>query len=501
MFTHSQNDYQQKQNLGESINMSCLSPQQQQTSSSLITPPVSRPNTPAPLQSHPDTVIRNGCVDIVAGAVPGQIINNKPFLKPIPVSSQNQSIVSNNAPIQSSSSEHTFAHSPYNNINYGSSSKYIPQQLVNQRPPFLPRYSPVPTILPNSLSPFNSTFHTGRPPPLQLGPEKHMSFFRLDDFIIVKQLGTGTFGRVYLARYRSVPKYFALKSLRKVDVMRLKQVDHAQNERSLLSRINHPFIIKLYSAMQDHRFLYMLMEYAPGGELFHYLRRSGRLDISAARFYIAELVLAIEYLHSYDIVYRDLKPENLLLDADGHLKLADFGFAKIVPNFTYTLCGTPEYLAPEIILGGGYGRSVDWWALGVLLYEILTGNPPFNGSTPTAVYEKTLQGRIYFPSYLCTAAQDLLSGLLCSDVSRRLGCSERGAQDVKEMPFFAGISWDLVYQRAYRPPILPQMGNSPEDTVNFPLDDCKSSMDEHIENEAALLASQGLQTFAGFTAA
>lgn len=336
-------------------------------------------------------------------------------------------------------------------------------------------------------------------PVLSLGPEKHMSFFRLDDFLLVRSLGTGTFGRVYLARYKAVPKYFALKKLRKVDIYRLKQVDHVHNERSLLSRLSHPFIIKLFAAMQDERHLYMLLEYAPGGELFHFLRRAGRLSLDAARFYIAEMVLAIEYLHRHDVVYRDLKPENLLLDKDGHLKLADFGFAKFVPNLTYTLCGTPEYLAPEIILGRGYGKSVDWWALGILLFEMLTGNPPFNGETPTAIYEKTLKGQVHYPSFLHQSTVDFISGLLTLDPSRRLGCSEQGASEMKYMQFFAGINWEAVYHRAYRPPIIPSVGN-PDLALNFPPDDCKSSMDFAIPNEDLILRSHGVH-FPGFNQA
>jgi serine/threonine protein kinase len=324
-----------------------------------------------------------------------------------------------------------------------------------------------------------------------------MTFFRLDDFLLVRPLGTGTFGRVFLVRFKTVAKYFALKRLRKVDVYRLKQVDHVQNERALLTRLNHPFIIKMFAAMQDDRHLYMLMEYASGGELFQYLRRAGRLSLDAARFYVAEIVLALEYLHAFDIAYRDLKPENLLLDSMGHLKFADFGFAKVVPNLTYTLCGTPEYLAPEIILGHGYGKSVDWWALGILLYEMLTGNPPFNGDTPTAIYERTLKGRLHFPSGMDRIATDLISGLLTPDVTKRLGCSERGAQSVREHSFFHNVDWNIVLQRGYRPPIIPAAGD-PDLALNFPPDDSKSSMDVEVPNERLILKSQGVN-FPGFT--
>ncbi len=353
-----------------------------------------------------------------------------------------------------------------------------------------------------------------RPPQvfLQLGQEKRIAFFRLGDFVTVRALGTGTFGRVFLVKYTASPKYFALKKLRKVDIYRLKQVDHVQSERSLLARLSHPFIIRLHAAMQDERHLYMLLEYAPGGELFHYLRRAGRFSVGATRFYIAELVLAIEYLHAHGIVYRDLKPENLLLDAGGHLKLADFGFAKVVPAATYTLCGTPEYLAPEIIRGHGYGRSVDWWALGVLIYEMVTGNPPFNGNTPTAVYEQALSGTVQFLPTVPPDVRELVSGLLTIDITKRLGCTDGGAATVKAAPFFGGVDWAAVYERAYRPPILPATHASPPGTpaggayddeaaaeCNFPLDDSQSSMDVHIENEGAILQSHDHISFTGFT--
>lgn len=340
-------------------------------------------------------------------------------------------------------------------------------------------------------------------PPIPLGAERRMTFFRLGQFDVMRTLGTGTFGRVFLVRYRGRCKYFALKKQRKVDVYRLKQVDHVHNERSLLARLNHPFIIRLYAAMQDERHLYMLMEYAPGGELFHYLRKAGRFDVATARFYAAELVLALEYMHIYGIAYRDLKPENLLLDSDGHLKLADFGFAKLVPDLTWTLCGTPEYLAPEIIHGKGYGRSVDWWALGVLIYEMMVGAPPFNGDNPTAVYEKIFNGTVSYPtSILAPPSIELISGLLTLDVAHRWGCGSVGVAMIKKAAFFSGIDWALLEARAYRAPILPQPEKE-EDmnlALNFPVDDCKSSMDVYIEEEDEILKHCG-HNFSAFTAA
>ncbi|KAG8867412.1 serine/threonine protein kinase, AGC [Serendipita sp. 405] len=204
---------------------------------------------------------------------------------------------------------------------------------------------------------------------------------RLSDFQVVDTLGTGTFGRVLLVRLRppvhqqGVMQFFAMKVLKKTDVVRLRQVEHVNAERFILARIRHPFIVDLYATFQDNLNIYMLLSYVPGGELFSHLRRAHRFSPDVTRFYLAIIVLALRYLHSYNIIYRDLKPENLLLDHRGYLRITDFGFAKVVDDRTWTLCGTPEYLAPEIIQSDGHGKAVDWWACGILCYEMLVGYP------------------------------------------------------------------------------------------------------------------------------
>lgn len=188
-------------------------------------------------------------------------------------------------------------------------------------------------------------------------------------------VGTGTFGRVRIARFKYPPEAppVAVKILNKADIIRLKQVLHVSSEKRILERISHPFAISSFGAFQDRKHLFIVLEYVPGGELFNYTRKQKCLSTNAARFYAAELITVLDYLHSLHIIYRDLKPENILIDAAGHIKLADFGFAKIVADRTWTICGTPEYLAPEIIQRKGYGFSVDWWALGILIYELLVG--------------------------------------------------------------------------------------------------------------------------------
>nr|XP_026235842.1 cAMP-dependent protein kinase catalytic subunit PRKX-like [Urocitellus parryii] len=211
------------------------------------------------------------------------------------------------------------------------------------------------------------------PSPSPEAPSPEPPSYSLQDFDILATVGTGTFGRVHLVKEKAAKNYFALKVMSIPEVIRLKQEQHVHNEKSVLMEVNHPFLVKLFWTSHDDRFLYMLMEYVPGGELFSYLRNRGRFPCSTGLFYATEIVCAIEYLHCRDIVYRDLKPENILLDRDGHIKLTDFGFAKKLVDRTWTLCGTPEYLAPEVIQSKGHGRAVDWWALGILIFEMVAG--------------------------------------------------------------------------------------------------------------------------------
>lgn len=199
------------------------------------------------------------------------------------------------------------------------------------------------------------------------------------------------------------------------------------------------------------------LDYCPGGEIFSYLRRARRFDSETSTFYAAEITMTIEYLHeSHGIAYRDLKPENILLDADGHLRLVDFGFAKQVGNReTYTLCGTPEYLAPEVIHNSGHGLAVDWWALGILIYEFLVGQPPFWDQNPMRIYEQIVEGRLRFPPNMPASAQNIVSLLCKTNPSERLGHISGGASRVRAHPFFQDIVWDDLFYRRVKGPILP----------------------------------------------
>lgn len=307
----------------------------------------------------------------------------------------------------------------------------------------------------------------------------------ISDFEVGTTLGTGTFGRVKLAKY-SYSNYdhehvLALKILKKKEVARLRQVDHINSERRILSGTSHPFIVKLYGTFQDEKMVYMMMNYVIGGELFTYLRERGRLGDFTAKIYTAEIILALEHLHHHNIVYRDLKPENILIDKDGHICITDFGFAKVVDDRTWTLCGTPEYLAPEIIQSKGHDFAVDWWALGILIYEMLAGYPPFFDENPFGIYQKILSGRLEFPQHIDPDARDLIARLLQHDKSKRLGCLYNKADGLKQHKWFKGVNWEDILQRKVQPPLVPRF-DTDEDTCNF------DTYEDSVSDETSLLS-------------
>merc|ERR1711988_1698064 len=288
----------------------------------------------------------------------------------------------------------------------------------------------------------------------------------LKDFEILDTLGTGSFGRVRLVKYTGDNMYYALKILKKSEVIYLKQVDHIKTEKQILEQISHPFVVNLRGSFQDERNLYLLMEYVIGGEFFSHLRRAGRFPNDTARYYAAQISLVFEYLHSLSILYRDLKPENLLLDKNGNCKVTDFGFAKQVEYRTWTLCGTPEYLAPEIILSKGHGKAVDWWALGILIYEMLAGYPPFYDEDPLGIYQKILEGKIKFPWHFDRHSKDLIKKLLTADLTKRIGNLKGGPEDVKKHKWFSSMDWNDLLVKKIAAPISPQVADE-ADTSNF----------------------------------
>jgi len=306
-------------------------------------------------------------------------------------------------------------------------------------------------------------------------------------------LGMGTFGRVRLAHIKgrgikmqagstfsadrsriewshAMPNVFALKIMKKAEILKLKQVEHIRNEKEILRAINHPFLVTLYAVAQDMSHVYMLLEFVIGGELFTRLRTVGKFANDHGRFYAGQITLCMQYLHEQTgqgcIIYRDLKPENVLFDDCGYIKMTDFGFAKRIEDRTWTLCGTPEYLAPEIIQSKGHGKAVDWWAFGVLIYEMLAGYPPFYDDNPFGIYQLILAGRIQFPRNVDTHARDLVRKLLALDRCKRLGCLQDGGKGVRAHRWFRGLDFDALYWRQLEAPFVP-LTHGDEDTSQF----------------------------------
>lgn len=305
--------------------------------------------------------------------------------------------------------------------------------------------------------------------------------YRLSDFTILRTLGTGSFGRVHLAQSNHNRRFYAIKVLNKERVVKTKQTEHTNNETRMLKDVQHPFIINLWGSFQDTGNLYMVMDFVPGGELFALLRRSKRFPNAVAKFYAAEVAVALNYLHSLDIVYRDLKPENILLTAEGHIKVADFGFAKVCTTTTWTLCGTPDYLAPEVVSQSRYNKSVDWYALGVLVFEMLSGFPPYHqhSTNHLELYEKILAGplEIKMPSAFDGNACNLILKLMEGDPSRRYGNMRNGAGDVFEHPWFEEVDWDKLANRQINAPYIPRISGDGDACAfdHYPEDDVAST--------------------------
>ena len=284
-----------------------------------------------------------------------------------------------------------------------------------------------------------------------------------NDFQPIKLLGRGSFGEVILVRLKSTKKVYAMKILDKKILKMKKQQNHTKTERDLMVKINSPFIVNIKSAFQDDTNLYLVSEFMQGGDMFFHMH-DGQIVIFShdkTRFYILELVLALESLHKNNMVYRDLKPENILLDSKGHVKLTDFGLSKILEDEddkAFTLCGTPQYLAPEVLLKKGYDKMVDWWSLGCVLYEMLMGRLPFaikRGMINLKIYEK----KIDFPRKISNEARDLIEKFLVVNPTERLGYGPNGTDDIKNHPFFNGVDWDLAIQKKYKPPFIPKLKN------------------------------------------
>eukprot|EP01102_Stenamoeba_stenopodia_P008099 TRINITY_DN2301_c0_g1_i1.p1 TRINITY_DN2301_c0_g1~~TRINITY_DN2301_c0_g1_i1.p1 ORF type:complete len:415 (-),score=96.56 TRINITY_DN2301_c0_g1_i1:112-1356(-) len=305
-----------------------------------------------------------------------------------------------------------------------------------------------------------------------------------DDFELLTVIGKGSFGKVLQVRKKDTGKIYAMKVLRKEAIVQRKQVAHTKAEKSILAKIQHPFIVGLHYAFQTEEKLYMVLDFVNGGELFFHLKREGKFSEQRVRIYAAEIACALSHLHSFGIVYRDLKPENILLDSEGHICITDFGLSKeIQSEDTHTFCGTPEYLAPEILKGQGHGTPVDWWSLGTLIYEMLTGLPPFYSQNVNLMYQRILSGDLRFPSFITPEAQSLLEGLLCREVSKRIG-----DDTIKQHAFFKSIDWKKLEAKEIEAPFKPKVKNQTDVGMIDPMFTQETAVDSVVEKSVMEVA-------------
>lgn len=262
-------------------------------------------------------------------------------------------------------------------------------------------------------------------------------------------------------------KIYALKILKKRAIIARNQVEHTKAERAILQQLDHPFLMNLRFAFQTKEKLYLVLDYVRGGELFFHLKNNRRFNEDVSKLWVAEVALALGHLHSMSVIYRDLKPENILLDPTGHVILTDFGLAKDVAKDekTNTFCGTPEYLAPEIVIGSGHDKAVDWWSLGILLYELCVGIPPFYSQNVNEMYNKIQHGVLRFPPFLTDPCKKIIVAFLNRDPKKRLGSGD-DIKDIKAHEFFADTDWEKVYNKEIDSGFTPKVRGE-LDTTNF----------------------------------
>eukprot|EP00708_Paratrimastix_pyriformis_P002498 GAFH01001246.1.p1 GENE.GAFH01001246.1~~GAFH01001246.1.p1 ORF type:complete len:537 (-),score=118.81 GAFH01001246.1:169-1605(-) len=380
-----------------------------------------------------------------------------------------------------------------------------------QAPP--PPPPPAAVAPPDHTQPPGNPFQAGAAliaPPAPVAPVSTSARVGLQDFEMLRVVGKGSFGKVLQVRHKATGGIFAMKILKKSELYLRSQIEHTNTERVILATLSHPFMVKLHFAFQNPYKLYMVVDYANGGEIFFHLRRAGRFPEVLATFYIAEVICTMDYLHQHDIIYRDLKPENILLDADGHVKITDFGLSKVGitsvggstanGQSTQTFCGTPEYLAPEILQGIGHGKAVDWWSVGILYYEMLTGLPPFYATNRNQMYQNTLKGDLTIPAYVSPEAQDFLRAILMHRPEDRLGSGPSGGQEIKAHPLFRHVDWALLERRQIAPPFKPRLKEGIMDTTNIdPAFLTETPTDSPPSDEDPRLVEALAQKFEDFT--
>ncbi|XP_047955976.1 serine/threonine-protein kinase AtPK1/AtPK6-like [Salvia hispanica] len=301
------------------------------------------------------------------------------------------------------------------------------------------------------------------------------------DFEIMRVIGKGAFGKVFQVRMKKKSGggggdgIYAMKVMKKDTIIKNNHVDYMRAERDILTKVVHPFIVQLRYSFQTKSKLYLILDFINGGHLFYHLYRQGIFSEDQARVYTAEIVSAVSHLHENGIVHRDLKPENILMDADGHIMLTDFGLSKEISESSRSnsLCGTTEYMAPEILQSNGHNKNADWWSVGILLYEMLTGKPPFVHANRKKLQEKIIKEKLKLPPRLTSEAHSLLKGLLQKDAVNRLGSGPRGAEEIKSHKWFRTINWKKIEERELVPKFKPDVSGQ-DCTENF--DKCWTAM-------------------------